>query len=165
MDELDNLTKALGIHEDFDLLGQSWGGKHTSNCIPKDNRKLSPGMLAAEYAASRTPKGLKRLIIANSPASIALFSQSLDLLLSRFPEEFVQNVRKHEADGTIQSKEYMDATMTFLKKHMCTVDPWPEEQIQSFTAVKTNPAVHLAMYVYSFASCTLPQPFNSGSLI
>ena len=27
MDELDNLTKALGIHEDFDLLGHSWGGR------------------------------------------------------------------------------------------------------------------------------------------
>jgi pimeloyl-ACP methyl ester carboxylesterase len=26
MDELDNLTKALGIYDDFDLLGQSWGG-------------------------------------------------------------------------------------------------------------------------------------------
>jgi len=26
MDELDNLTRALGIHEDFDLLGHSWGG-------------------------------------------------------------------------------------------------------------------------------------------
>jgi len=28
MDELDNLTRALGIHEDFDLLGHSWGGGH-----------------------------------------------------------------------------------------------------------------------------------------
>jgi hypothetical protein len=30
MDELDNLTQALGISDDFDLLGQSWGGKHRS---------------------------------------------------------------------------------------------------------------------------------------
>jgi len=30
MDELDNLVTALGIHEDFDLLGQSWGGGHLS---------------------------------------------------------------------------------------------------------------------------------------
>jgi len=27
MDELDNLLHALEIYEDFDLLGQSWGGK------------------------------------------------------------------------------------------------------------------------------------------
>ena len=30
MDELDNLVTALGIHEDFDLLGQSWGGMYLS---------------------------------------------------------------------------------------------------------------------------------------
>lgn len=28
MDELDNLTKALGVQDDFDILGQSWGGAH-----------------------------------------------------------------------------------------------------------------------------------------
>lgn len=28
MDELNNLTQALGISDDFDLLGQSWGGKY-----------------------------------------------------------------------------------------------------------------------------------------
>ena len=33
MDELDNLTTTLGIHEDFDLLGQSWGGTHFSNRV------------------------------------------------------------------------------------------------------------------------------------
>lgn len=27
MDELDNLLKTLEIYDDFDLLGQSWGGK------------------------------------------------------------------------------------------------------------------------------------------
>lgn len=27
MDELDNLLKHLGIYENFDLLGHSWGGK------------------------------------------------------------------------------------------------------------------------------------------
>ena len=27
MDELDNLLKHLGIYDDFDLLGQSWGGE------------------------------------------------------------------------------------------------------------------------------------------
>lgn len=26
MDEIDNLTKALGVQDDFDIIGQSWGG-------------------------------------------------------------------------------------------------------------------------------------------
>jgi len=106
------------------------------------------GMLAAEYAASRNPKGLKRLIIANSPASIALCTQGIQGLLSRFPEEVVQTIRKHEAEGTTDSQEYVDASMIFYKKHACTVDPWPEELDQSFKEFEKNPIVRLSMYVY-----------------
>jgi hypothetical protein len=106
-----------------------------------------PGMLAAEYAASRTPKGLKRLIIANSPASIALCTQGIDYLLSCFPEEFVQTIRKHEAEGTTDFQEYMDASTVFYRKHVCTVDPWPEELFQSFQELQKNPRVRLTMYV------------------
>ena len=105
-------------------------------------------MLAAEYAASRNPKGLKRLIIANSPASIALCTQGIQGLLSRFPEEVVQTIRKHEAEGTTDSQEYVDASMIFYKKHACTVDPWPEELDQSFKEFEKNPIVRLSMYVY-----------------
>jgi hypothetical protein len=102
-------------------------------------------MLAAEYAASRTPKGLKRLIIANTPASIALCTEGIEHLLYRFPKEFVQTIRKHEAEGTTDSQEYMDASTLFYKKHACTVDPWPEELIRSFKEFEKNPTVRLAM--------------------
>lgn len=55
--ELNNLIAHLGIR-DYALLGQSWGG-----------------MLGAEHAV-RQPVGLKALIIANSPASMALWCQA-----------------------------------------------------------------------------------------
>lgn len=58
LDELDNLIRHLGIQDDYALLGQSWGG-----------------MLAARHA-SKQPKGLKRLVISESPASIALFEKA-----------------------------------------------------------------------------------------
>ncbi|KAF8954061.1 Alpha/Beta hydrolase protein [Flammula alnicola] len=128
MDELDNLTKALGISDNFDLLGQSWGGT-----------------LAAEYAATRTPKGLKGLIIANSPASIELCTVGINTLLENFPEEFVRMIRKHEAEGTTNSQEYQDASMVFHKKHTCTTDPWPEELLQSFAEVAKDPTVYHTM--------------------
>jgi len=120
-------------------------------------------MLAAEYAASRTPKGLKRLIIANSPASIALCTQGIGYLLSYFPEELVQTIRKHEAEGTTDFQEYMDASMVFYKKHVCTVDPWPEELFQSFKEFKKNPRVRLTMYVY-FRKVPRHTPFDSRPL-
>jgi pimeloyl-ACP methyl ester carboxylesterase len=49
--ELENLLSHLEIQDDYDLLGQSWGG-----------------CLASELAV-RQPKGLKKLILANSLAS------------------------------------------------------------------------------------------------
>lgn len=102
-------------------------------------------MLAAEYAASRTPKGLKRLIIANSPASIELCTIGMNALLSRFPEEFVNTIRKHEADGTTDSKEYQDAAKKFYMKHTCTTDPWPQELLQSFEEFAKDPTVYHTM--------------------
>ena len=52
LEELDTLLKHLGIQDRYAFLGQSWGG-----------------MLGAEHAV-RQPKGLKALVIANSPANM-----------------------------------------------------------------------------------------------
>jgi ABC-type sugar transport system substrate-binding protein len=109
------------------------------------NANRSSGMLAAEYAASRTPEGLKRLIIANSPASIELCTIGMNALLSRFPPEFVSTIRKHEADGTTDSKEYQDAAKEFYMKHTCTTDPWPQELLQSFEEFAKDPTVYHTM--------------------
>ncbi|KJA19589.1 hypothetical protein HYPSUDRAFT_204474 [Hypholoma sublateritium FD-334 SS-4] len=124
MDELENLLGALGVSGDFDLLGHSWGG-----------------ILAATYAATRAPRGLMRLIILNAPASVALSHRGTEQLLSAFPAELVRTIRKHEADETTDGAEYQACCMEFYKKHLCTLDPWPEDLLASFRAVATNPTV------------------------
>ncbi|PBK92785.1 proline-specific peptidase [Armillaria gallica] len=116
MDELDNLCNHLGISECFDLAAQSWGG-----------------MLAGQYAATRAPKGLRRLVILNSPASIELYEVGTDALSEKFPPDFVAMLRKHEQEGTTSSKEYEGGMMVFMKKHVCTLDPWPEDVMFSFS--------------------------------
>ncbi|KAK0210118.1 Alpha/Beta hydrolase protein [Desarmillaria ectypa] len=129
MDELDNLLAHLGISDKFDLLGHSWGG-----------------MLAGHYAAARTPNGLRRLIIANAPASADLFEQCTNALLEQFPDDFAKTLRKHEAEGTTGSPEYQEAMMKFNKKHICDMDPWPQELMQSFGEVMNNPTVYSTMW-------------------
>ncbi|KAK0237045.1 Alpha/Beta hydrolase protein [Armillaria nabsnona] len=128
MDELDNLLTKLGIADRFDLLGQSWGG-----------------MLAGQYAATRSPKGLRRLIILNAPASMELYQEGIDSLLDKFPPEFVAMLKKHEQEGTTTSKEYQEGTMIFMKKHVCTLDQWPADVITSFKAYMENPTVYNTM--------------------
>ncbi|KAF8993240.1 Alpha/Beta hydrolase protein [Cyathus striatus] len=129
MDELDNLLVQLGIREDFDLLGQSWGG-----------------MLAGHYASSRTPAGLHRLIIANSPASVSSYEVGTSSLLKQnFSQEFVARLRELEEQGKTDSEEYQQGTMLFYKKHVCTVDPWPEELVEGFRIMEENGNVYKTM--------------------
>lgn len=69
IDELHNLLDHLGIHDSYDILGQSWGG-----------------MLGSEYATTR-PKGLRRLVISNSPASMKLWVETANRLRLELPKD------------------------------------------------------------------------------
>ncbi|PPQ94608.1 hypothetical protein CVT25_011402 [Psilocybe cyanescens] len=110
-----------------------------------DLKNADHRMLAGQYAATRSPPGLKRLVIANSPASMKLTEEGTINLLNRFPDGFVKMIRKHEADGTCESAEYQAATLQFYQKHICTLHPWPEELNTSFGAVAKNPTVYQTM--------------------
>ncbi|KAJ3859412.1 Alpha/Beta hydrolase protein [Lentinula novae-zelandiae] len=129
MDELNNLVEKLGISGNFNLLGHSWGG-----------------MLVGNYAAERVPKGLKRIIIANAPSAIDLYERGTRKLLNQFPDNFADMLQKHELEGTMDSSEFQEGMMKFNQKHICTVDPWPQNLIQSFNAVQQNPHVYSTMW-------------------
>ena len=67
--ELKQLLEHLGVQNNFDLLGHSWGG-----------------MLGARFAISHPP-GLKRLIIASAPASMKLWVEATNHLRSQLPAD------------------------------------------------------------------------------
>lgn len=128
MDELDNLLAHFNVADGFDLIGQSWGG-----------------MLGSQYAAHRQPKGLKRLILANTPASIPLWEKALGQLLSAWPEEERLMFKKHEDAGTTDSEEFQAGLMKFYQKHLCRLDPWPKELMESFGGLTADPTVYHSM--------------------
>ncbi|MFU2318770.1 proline iminopeptidase-family hydrolase [Rahnella sp. PCH160] len=125
--ELDTLLRHLGIEENYALLGQSWGG-----------------MLGAEHAVTR-PSGLKALIIANSPASMELWLQAAARLRSELPAGVQETLLAHEQAGTIDSEEYKAASQVFYARHVCRLNPWPEEVKRTFAAMDTDPTVYHAM--------------------
>ncbi len=104
-------------------------------------------MLGGHYAAERTPSGLRRLIIANAPASAALFEAGTNALLDKFPPDFVKMLRDHEKAGTTSDPEYQAGMGKFYEKHVCNMDPWPQELVQSFDAVAQDPTVYHTMFV------------------
>lgn len=69
LDELANLLEHLGIQDDFHLIGHSWGG-----------------MMGSEFVVRRHPKGLRRFVIADSPADMVSWDRSFKELLDTFPQ-------------------------------------------------------------------------------
>ena len=126
LDELDNLLRHLGIRQ-YVLLGQSWGG-----------------MLAAEHGV-RQPEGLRGLVIANSPASMALWREAAAGLRTELPAEVQATLERHEAAGTTDSPEYRAASEVFYARHVCRVQPMPAEVARTFAAIDADPTVYHAM--------------------
>ncbi|KAJ7770592.1 proline-specific peptidase [Mycena metata] len=128
MAELDNVLAHFGIMNDFDLYGHSWGG-----------------MLAANYVISRNPKGLSCLILSDAPASMELWAVGTNTLLSEFPQDFREMLKKHELAGTTDNEEYQQGIQRFNEKHLCTVKPWPAELLSAFEALEADATVYSTM--------------------
>jgi L-proline amide hydrolase len=126
VDELDNLLRHLDITARYHLLGQSWGG-----------------MLAAEHAV-RQPPGLCSLVIANSPASMELWTREANRLRADLPPEVQAALMRHEEAGTTDSDGYTAAQRVFYNRHVCRV-PWPPELQASFASLDDDPTVYHTM--------------------
>lgn len=126
MAELNNLKLHLGI-KTFDLLGQSWGG-----------------MLAGQYAITQ-PDGLHKVIIADSPASMVTWRSTCDRLRRALPEDVQETLTRCEKEGRTDSKEYKDAVQVFYGRHVCRLDPFPQELNESLGAVAEDNTVYETM--------------------
>jgi L-proline amide hydrolase len=127
VDELENLVDHLKQRAAFHVLGQSWGG-----------------MLTAEYGVRR-PSGVKSLTIANSPASMALWTSEAMRQRSEMPQEIQDTLNKHEKSGTYADPDYQKATMWVYERHVCRVVPFPPEVTETFEQVARNPTVYNVM--------------------
>ena len=126
-DELNRLVAHLGIQDRYDVLGQSWGG-----------------MLGAEHAV-RQPQGLRRLVIANSPASLKTWVEEANRLRRDMPQEIQDALTRHEEAGTIDSEEYQKASAVFYALHVCRIQPMPPEVQRTFDAIAADPTVYHTM--------------------
>ncbi len=127
LDELENLLRHLRIAGRYQVLGQSWGG-----------------MLSAEHAVTQ-PKGLRALVIANSPASMELWVREANRLREALPPEVQATLLKHERAGTTSDPEYTKAVRVFYDRHVCRVTPWPDEVARTFKAIEEDPTVYRTM--------------------
>lgn len=126
VEEFANLVAALGL-ERYHVLGQSWGG-----------------MLGAEIAITR-PEGLASLAICNSPASMRLWVEGANALRAELPPEVRDALDRHEAAGTIDDAEYVAATQVFYDRHVCRVQPTPQDFLDTVAQMEADPTVYHTM--------------------
>jgi len=125
--ELHNLVDALGIAGRHHVLGQSWGG-----------------FLAEEYALTQ-PAGLHALVLADTAASFPDFVTEANRLRALLPPEVEATLRRHEEAGTTDDPEYEAACMVFYQRHLCRLDPWPDEVVEAFAWIERDPTVYHTM--------------------
>lgn len=108
VEELGIVRRALAL-EEIHLLGQSWGG-----------------MLAIEYALTQ-PQGLVSLILASTLASMPLWVAEANRLRDELPPEVQATLLRHEAAGTTDDPEYLQAMQVFYERHVIRVVPMPDQ--------------------------------------
>jgi L-proline amide hydrolase len=125
--ELQALVAELGIADRHHVLGQSWGG-----------------FLAQEYAITQPP-GLCALVLADTAASFPDFVAECNRLRADLPPEVDATLRKHEEAGTTDDPEYAAACDVFYRRHVCRLDPWPDDLVEAFSWIERDPTVYYTM--------------------
>ena len=125
VEELGDVLAALGLR-DVHLLGQSWGTT-----------------LAVEYML-RTQSDRVRSLILSAPffSATRWISDQKDHL-ARLPEKVQASVREAELTGNYDSAAYQEAIGEFYRRHVCRLEPWPEELNR--TIEKISVPVYLSM--------------------
>lgn len=114
LDELNNLLRHLGLDSrPIDVLGQSWGG-----------------MLGAEWAVSPHCKNLRRLVLANTLASIEVWLKGIHRLRDKLPAKERDAIAKAEETGDFLTPEYEAAIDVFYQRHMSLTRPWPPPEVK-----------------------------------
>jgi L-proline amide hydrolase len=101
-------------------------------------------MLALLHALERPP-GLVSIVAADSPASVDAVVAGANALLEDFPPDVVATIRAGERSGETSTPEFQAAVMEFYRRHVCRLDPWPDEVIRSFGAMESDPTVYATM--------------------
>jgi len=127
VEELAEVRRALDLDR-IHILGHSWGG-----------------MLAVEHLFTR-PEGIASVVLASAPMSIPQWESEANRLLDAFGPDFAATVRRHEAAGTLDDPEYLDAMAVFRARHFAARRPQPTPWRPPEGVYLGNDEVNRAMY-------------------
>lgn len=124
--ELEAVRAAAGLST-CHVLGHGWGG-----------------MIALEYALGQ-PAGVDSLVLSSTPASVPQWREELAALAAALPEEIRGPLDDHRRSGTLATPPCRCLVDAFLRRHLCTLNPWPEALQRSVEQARREPAARAAL--------------------
>ena len=93
------------------------------------------------------------MVLADTLASARLRNEAGVKLRRGLPEDVQEVLRRHEEAGTTRDAEYKRAMLVFYKKHLCRIEPFPEELLHSFKQPELDDTVLKNMCAPPFPRC------------
>lgn len=125
-EEVETVRKYLNL-EDFYLYGSSFGG-----------------FLSMEYAL-KYQSSLKGLILSNTTASIASYTDYINELREKLPKDILDKIKDYESKEQYDHPEYAELIRVHLdNKYICRLDPWPDAAARGFD--RTAPQVYNTLH-------------------
>jgi hypothetical protein len=92
---------------------------------------------------------MKHHVIADGLSSGKLWAEAADKLIVELPLDVRDKIRKHDVNKTYNDPEFEEALMVFYNRHVCRLDPWPEDLIELLTLLDlhNSPTVYLTMSI------------------
>ncbi len=125
VEELGDVLATLKL-QDVHLLGQSWGTT-----------------LAVEYMLRTKSDRVRSLVLSAPFLSATRWIGDQKAHLAHLPESVQASVREAEGTGNYDSAAYQEAIGEFYKRHVCRLEPWPDELNR--TIEKISVPVYLSM--------------------
>jgi proline iminopeptidase len=108
VEEVEEFRKKMKLGRPH-IIGSSWGG-----------------MLAIAYAL-KYQRNMKTMTSVGGLHSVPLTVREMQRMKRELPSDVQRTMAKYEAEGDYENPAYMKAVMVYYKKHLCRLDPWPEE--------------------------------------
>ena len=101
-------------------------------------------MLARRYAAQNAIR-FRRMVISSTTASTTLLLKGSESMRAESPEDVQETLKRCEAAGDFEAKEYEEACTAFYRKHLCRMEPWLQEVEAALTHLQDDPTVYGTM--------------------
>jgi proline iminopeptidase len=119
--ELHQVRDALKLKK-VHILGHGWGTMVVANY-----------MLFEQKPDWKIPVGVVSIVLSSPRFSATYFiNDQKNYFKNEFTQAALDVMAKAESTGDFRSKEYLEVTDLYYKRHLCRLDPWPESLKRAF---------------------------------